>query len=78
MKIHGSPSDLDAKMTELEGSLQDAKKWYKVAFDFVKEKTRQVEEHRKTSLQETESHVKALKKFQDEVSGLKQDIHDSL
>lgn len=44
--IHGFPSALVARVNELEDSLEDAEKRYNVASDFIKEETRQVEEHR--------------------------------
>lgn len=45
MEIHGSPFTLKARVTKLEGSLQDEEKRYKVAFNYVEEKTCQLEEH---------------------------------
>lgn len=36
-----------ARVTKIEGSLRDAKEWYKYTFDFVEENARQVEEYGK-------------------------------
>lgn len=69
---------LAARVTELKGFLNDAEKRITDASDFVEEKTCLVEELRKSSLQETVDHTKALKNLQDEVVGLKQTLHDSL
>lgn len=77
-KIRSSPSNLDARVTKMEDSIKDTEKWYHVAFDFVEDKTLQVEEHRKSLLQETEAHAEALKALQDEVEGLKRTLHEYL
>lgn len=46
-KIHGSSTILDTWVTKLEDALKLAEKWYQDAFDIVKEKTRQEDEHYK-------------------------------
>lgn len=65
-------------MTELETSLENEKKRYKVAFDVVREKTRQIKERRKASLKEIKARVKASKTLLDEVASLKRALHDTL
>lgn len=69
---------LATHVTDLQDSLQDVKKRYKVASTSVKQKARQVEEHRKVVLQETETHVEALKALQDDVASLKRALSGSL
>lgn len=48
-------------MTKLDGSLQDIEKRYKATSDSVDERTRQVEENMRTSLQATKANEEALK-----------------
>lgn len=65
-------------MTGLEGAIKGGEKRYPIAFDYVEEKTRMVEEFRKTFLKETEGHAEALKVLQNEVAGLKLVLRDFL
>lgn len=44
VKIHGSPSSLEARVTKMKGSLKNVEKQYKVASDSVEKKGRQVED----------------------------------
>lgn len=44
-KVHGSPYTLAARMTKLEGSLQDAYEWYKDTSNSAEEKALQVEKY---------------------------------
>lgn len=76
--IDGSPLAHGARVTDLEDSLKDAEKRFKVALYFAEEKTHQVEEHRKVFLQETKVHAKALKSLHDEVVDPKRALHESL
>lgn len=77
-KIHDSPTTLDAWVTKLEDALKLAEKRYQDAYDIVKEKTRQEDEHYKIILQEAETHADTLKSLKDEVVSLKQALYDSL
>lgn len=76
--IHDSPTILASHVSKLEGSLEDAKKRYKVTSNYIEEKTRQVNKHQKALLQETKSNAKALKSLQDEVANMKRALRDSL
>lgn len=76
--IHDSPTILAFHVTKIEGSLEDENKRYKVASNYIEEKTRQVNKHQKALLQETKSNAKALKSLQDEVANMKYALRDSL
>lgn len=76
--IHDLPSVLTVCVTQLESFLNDANERYKVTSDSIEEKTFQVDEHRKSILQEIESNLKALKTLQEEVANLKWAISDFL
>lgn len=49
-KIHNLPFTLATRVTKLEDALKVEKKRYHDAFDVVKEKTHQAEEHQKNLL----------------------------
>lgn len=68
---------MDAWLTNLEDTLKEVGKQYQNSFDVVEEKTRQVEEHRKTILQESEAPGETLKALQDEVADLRKAHSDS-
>lgn len=75
--IHNLPFVLATRVTQIEGSLRNAERWYKDASDYVKDNTCQVKEHQKALLQKFKVDVEALASLQNKLANMNHAFSDS-